>query len=86
MTNTEQLGAQPKPASEIAPTGTLRVAMVGIRVLAGVGERIGGFVANRLCVSFAPVIYPNPDAYKQSFGKDEWDIAVGPCPRPRGQS
>jgi polar amino acid transport system substrate-binding protein len=23
-------------------------------------------------------MYPNPEAYLQSFGKGEWDIAVGP--------
>jgi polar amino acid transport system substrate-binding protein len=23
-------------------------------------------------------MYPNPDAYQQSFGKGEWDIAIGP--------
>ena len=23
-------------------------------------------------------MYPNPDAYLQSFGKGEWDIAIGP--------
>ena len=23
-------------------------------------------------------MYPNPDAYVQSFGKNEWDIAIGP--------
>ena len=70
--------AQPMPASELAPTGSLRGAVIGIRVLGGVGEPIGRFIANRLGASFEPVIYPNPQAYEQSFGKGEWDIAVGP--------
>lgn len=70
--------AQPAPGSEIAPTGTLRGAVIGIRVLGGVGEPIGKFIAQRLGVSFQPVVYPNPQAYEHSFGKGEWDIALGP--------
>ncbi len=70
--------AQPMPASELAPTGSLRGAVIGIRVLGGVGEPIGRFIANRLGAPFEPVIYPNPQAYEQSFGKGEWDIAIGP--------
>ncbi len=63
---------------EIAPTGKLRAAMIGIRVLGGVGESIGRFIANKIGASFEPVVYPNPQAYEQSFGKGEWDIAIGP--------
>ena len=70
--------AQPMPASELAPTGKLRGAVIGIRVLGGIGEPIGRFIANRLGASFEPVIYPNPQAYEQSFGMGEWDIAIGP--------
>jgi polar amino acid transport system substrate-binding protein len=69
---------QPAPGSEIAPTGKLRGAVIGIRVLGGVGEPIGTFIADKLGVSFEPVVYPNPQAYEQSFGKAEWDIAIGP--------
>jgi ABC-type amino acid transport substrate-binding protein len=70
--------AQPTPDSEIAPSGKLRGAVIGIRVLGGVGEPIGRFIAARLGVRFEPVAYPNPQAYEQSFGKGEWDIAIGP--------
>ena len=70
--------AYPEPNVEIAPTGKLRAAMIGIRVLGGVGEPIGRFIATRIGVSFESVVYPNPQAYEQSFGKDEWDIAIGP--------
>jgi polar amino acid transport system substrate-binding protein len=70
--------AQPAPSSEIAPTGKLRVAVIGIRVLGGVGEPIGKFVGERLGIPFEAVVYPNPQAYEQSFGKGEWDIAIGP--------
>jgi polar amino acid transport system substrate-binding protein len=70
--------AQPAPGSEIAPTGKLRGAVIGIRVLGGVGEPVGKFIAEKLGASFEPVVYPNPQAYEQSFGKAEWDIALGP--------
>ena len=70
--------AQPMPAAEIAPTGKLRGAVIGIRVLGGIGEPIGRFIANRLGVPFEPVVHPNPKAYEESFGKGEWDIAIGP--------
>jgi polar amino acid transport system substrate-binding protein len=63
---------------EIAPSGKLRGAMIGIRVLGGVAEPIGQYIANRLGVSFEPVVYPNPKAYEESFGKGEWDMAIGP--------
>jgi hypothetical protein len=70
--------AQPAPLSEIAPNGKLRGAVIGIRVLGGVGEPIGKFIAEKLGAAFEPVSYPNPQAYEQSFGKGEWDIAIGP--------
>jgi ABC-type amino acid transport substrate-binding protein len=69
---------QPVPSSEIAPNGKLRAAVIGIRVLGGVGQPIGKFIADKLGASFEPVVYPNPQAYEQSFGKAEWDIAIGP--------
>jgi ABC-type amino acid transport substrate-binding protein len=69
---------QPETNLEIAPTGKLRAAMIGIRVLGGVGEPVGRFIANRIGASFEPVVYPDPQAYEQSFGKGEWDIAIGP--------
>jgi polar amino acid transport system substrate-binding protein len=72
------LAQQPAPGLEIAPAGKLRGAVIGIRVLGGVGEPIGKFIADRLGLPFEPVVYPNPQAYEQSFGKGEWDIAIGP--------
>jgi polar amino acid transport system substrate-binding protein len=65
-------------SSEIAPTGKLRVGMIAITVLGGVADPVARFVGARLDVSVEPVMYPNPDAYAQSFGKSEWDIAIGP--------
>ena len=69
---------QTSPTSEIAPGGKLRVGMIAITVLGGVAEPVAGFVGQKLGATVEPVMYPNPDAYLQSFGKGEWDIAIGP--------
>jgi len=79
--------AQPTPASEIAPTGTLRVGFqVGSPILAkrapdgsvsGVAVDLGKFIADKLGVAFEPVVYANQEAYAQSFDKSEWDIVIG---------
>src|SRR5262245_11326989 len=69
---------QPTTGVEIAPAGSLRTAVIGIPVLGGIAEPVGRFIAGKLGVSFAPVVYSNPEAYEQSFGKKEWDIAIGP--------
>ena len=78
---------QPASSSEIAPLGRLRVATHGANPVlvtrtpdgrvSGVAVDLGKFIAERLGVSFEPVVYPNPEAYTQSFGKGEWDIAIG---------
>jgi ABC-type amino acid transport substrate-binding protein len=65
-------------SSEIAPTGKLRVGMIAITVLGGVADPVAKFIGSKLNVAVEPVMYPNPGAYVQSFGKDEWDIAIGP--------
>jgi polar amino acid transport system substrate-binding protein len=69
---------QTSPASEIAPSGRLRVGMIAIAVLGGVAEPVARFFGQKLGVDVEPVMYPNPDAYLQSFGKGEWDVAIGP--------
>jgi ABC-type amino acid transport substrate-binding protein len=69
---------QTSPALEIAPGGKLRVGMIAITVLGGVAEPVAGFIGQKLRVAVEPVMYPNPDAYLQSFGRSEWDIAIGP--------
>jgi len=69
---------QTSPASEIAPDGKLRVGMIAIPVLGGVAEPVARFLGQKLGAVVEPVMYPNPDAYLESFGKGEWDIAVGP--------
>ena len=81
--------AQPEIRSEIAPSGKLRVAMNGGipelvkrtpdgNLVGGVAVEVGKFIAAKLGVSFEPIAYANADAYTQSFGKEEWDIAIGP--------
>ena len=47
-------------------------------MVGGVALDVGKFVAAKLGVSFELVAYTNADAYTQSFGKGEWDIAIGP--------
>src|SRR5882672_8946314 len=69
---------QTSPASEIAPGGKLRVGMIAITVLSGVAEPVARFIGQKLGAAVEPVMYPNPEAYLQSFGKSEWDIAIGP--------
>ena len=69
---------QTSPPSEIAPGGKLRVGMIAITVLGGVAEPVAGFVGQKLGAAVEPVMYQNPEAYLQSFGKGEWDIAIGP--------
>jgi ABC-type amino acid transport substrate-binding protein len=65
-------------SSEIGPAGKLRVGMISITALGGIAEPVAKFVGSELAVTVEPVMYPSPDAYAQSFGKNEWDIAIGP--------
>jgi polar amino acid transport system substrate-binding protein len=70
--------AQTTPALEIAPNGKLRVGMIALTVLGGVADPVAKFIGQKLGVAVEPVMYSSPDAYQQSFGKGEWDIAIGP--------
>jgi polar amino acid transport system substrate-binding protein len=45
--------------------------------VSGVVVDLGKFIAERLGVSFEPVLYASREAYTQSFGKGEWDIGIG---------
>jgi polar amino acid transport system substrate-binding protein len=76
-------------SSDIAPGGTLRVALIsGNPVLVskkpdgsiggGVSVELGRFIAERLGVPFQSVYYADPELYTRSFGKGEWDVAIGP--------
>ena len=65
-------------SAEIAPQGRLRAATITVRVMRGVAEPLGAFIAERLGAAFEFVVFPNPQAYEQSFGAPAWDIAIGP--------
>lgn len=69
---------QTTPASEIAPGGKLRVGTISITVLGGVAEPVARFIGQKLGAIVEPIMYPSPEAYLQSFGRGEWDIAIGP--------
>ncbi|MBA2547100.1 MAG: transporter substrate-binding domain-containing protein [Burkholderiaceae bacterium] len=79
--------AQTPLSYELAPSGRLRVAtQTGSPILAtrgpdgsvsGVVVDLGRFIALQLGLPFEPVVYANQEAYAQSFGKGEWDIAIG---------
>src|SRR5262245_45160494 len=62
----------------IVTNGKLRVGSIAVDVVGGLAEPVGKFIASKLGVPFEVVMYPNPEAYVQSFGKGEWDIAIGP--------
>jgi len=56
----------------------MRVGMIAITVLGGVADPVAKFIGSKLGLPVDIVMYPNPEAYAQSFGKGEWDIAIGP--------
>jgi polar amino acid transport system substrate-binding protein len=79
--------AEHPPASEIAPGQRLRVAFqIGSPIVAqraadggvdGIAVDLGKFIADRLGVTFIAVVYADQELYAQSFGKGEWDVAIG---------
>lgn len=76
----------PAATSELVPTGRLRVALIGSNPvlvtrsvdgkLDGVSVALGKFIADKLGVPFEPVVYENPAAYTESFGKGDWDLGI----------
>jgi polar amino acid transport system substrate-binding protein len=80
--------ARADPAAELAPHGTLRVAMIGDNPIlfaknpdgteGGISVELGRYAARKLGATFQPVVYATPAAYVASFGKGEWDLAIGP--------
>jgi polar amino acid transport system substrate-binding protein len=77
-----------QPAAEIAPSGKLRVGLAVFNpvlvskkpdgTLGGVSVELARFIAEKLGVPFEPVMLQNTEHYTGSFGKGEWDIAIGP--------
>lgn len=80
--------AQPAISSEIAPLGKLRVLTGGTnpvlvrrtpdgKIIGGVALDVGKFIAEKLGVSFELILYAGAQAYTDTLGKGEWDIAIG---------
>lgn len=75
-------------ASELAPSGTLRVGVLLSNpvlvskkpdgTLAGVSIDLGRMVAAKLSARYQEVTYRTTEAFAKSFGAGEWDIAIGP--------
>ena len=74
--------------SELAPTGTLRVAMLVVNpvlvtkmkdgTLGGISVELGRLIAAKLGARYQEVPYQSTEAFAKSFGAGEWDIAIGP--------
>jgi polar amino acid transport system substrate-binding protein len=79
--------AQSPATRELAPSGRLRVALIGSNPVlvtrsadgkaGGVSVVLGEFIAAKLGLPFEPVVYATPAAYTESFGKGEWDLGIG---------
>lgn len=75
-------------STEIAPSGTLRPALIGSNpvlvtrradgTVGDVSVELAKWIAEKLGVSFESVVYPDTDSYAKSFGTGQWDIAIGP--------
>ncbi len=75
-------------AGELAPNGTLRVAVLVINpvlvakkpdgALGGVSVDLGRMIAAKLGVRYQEVVYQTTDTFAKSFGSGEWDILIGP--------
>jgi len=79
----------PAAKSELAPTGTLRAALIAVNPLfvtqkappgqtRGMAVDIASRLAARIGVPVKPVPYPNVAALMESAGKGEWDITFLP--------
>ena len=59
-------------------TGKLRVALIGVRVLGGIGEPVGRYLAERLELPFEAVTYQTPRPMRKALPRPAWDVAIGP--------
>ena len=82
------VGPETPPAArgELAPTGTLRVGLIGVSpayvtqntppgVTRGIAVDIGQELARRLGVPMEPLRYPSVRALMDAAARDEWDVA-----------
>ena len=81
--------APPAAKAELAPTGSLRIALIAVNPLfvtqgtppgetRGMGVEIARRLAARIGVPMKPVLYPNVAALMESTGRREWDITCLP--------
>ncbi len=80
--------AQASGNAELAPGGTLRVAVVGNDpvlvskrpdgTFVGIAMDLANFLAGKLDAKLKPVVYPDLETYAKSLGKGEWDLVIGP--------
>ena len=81
-----EVSAQTAVDAEIAPMGKLRYGMNAANAalsartadghVSGISVDLGRFIAERLGVSFEPVVYATTGDFTRSFDKGEWDITV----------
>jgi ABC-type amino acid transport substrate-binding protein len=78
--------APPAARAELAPTGKLRVGLIGVSpahvtqnappgVTRGIAVSIADELARRLGVPMQPVRYPGVGALMDAASRDEWDVA-----------
>jgi polar amino acid transport system substrate-binding protein len=82
-----QTHAQTGVASQLAPTGELRAALIAsnpVLVLRGADGQLGGVsvdlaraLAAKLNVPVRLIAYENPARYNESLDKNEWDVGLG---------
>lgn len=82
------VGASAEDEGALAPNGTLRVALLLANPvlvtqqpggsLAGVAVDLGHRLAEKLGAHFQEVRYLTTETFAKSFGKQEWDVAIGP--------
>jgi polar amino acid transport system substrate-binding protein len=80
--------AAPETATELAPDGVLRVALLLSNpvlvsknqdgTLSGVSVDLGRLIAAKLGARYREVTYQTTETFAKSFGSGEWDVAVGP--------
>jgi polar amino acid transport system substrate-binding protein len=79
----------PAAKAELAPTGALRVGLIGINPLfvtqntppgepRGIAIEISRRLAERIGTPMKPVLYPNAAALMESIDRKEWDITFLP--------
>jgi polar amino acid transport system substrate-binding protein len=82
----QRIGGQSTVNSELAPTGWFRVGMNASNAtlvrrgadgtVSGLSADLGRFIAGKIGVPYAPIVYASAAPFTASFGKAEWDIIL----------